>query len=322
MPHPHDTTSGIQMDAFLAGSPAGIPGAWREALRVHGLPGGVSVSCFDGERLPPWEFPSEGSSAFSLCVLLEGRMRATLEGGRMLDLREGMTAFMLSGQPMRGWNVLDEGKGRRFRMVDFHLTPQAIGALAGPHLAAVRDCPEHACGMAQGETILGSLHASSTLRRAACDILACDYPRGHLHDLYLGAKTQEALAALLHDLARLCRPQPLSVLADHKRLQEARAIIERHFDEDWSARSLARAVGLNEKRLQAGFQALFGQSFLACLTHIRMQAALHMLEHGASVTETASSVGYASLSHFSKIFRQHMGIRPGRWVMEHAARTK
>ncbi|MDR2637599.1 MAG: AraC family transcriptional regulator [Zoogloeaceae bacterium] len=315
MIEPQRAAPDIQMDAFLAGSPTGVPEPWRDALRVHGLPGGGGISCFDGNRLRPWAFHSEGAPAFSLCVLLEGRMHTTLEGGRPLDLRKGMLAFMLSGQATRGENVLGGG---RFRMVDFHLAPRTLRALAGPHLAALQGCLAHDCSIPEQEMILGSLPASSTLQRAACDILSCDYPRGHIRDLYLEAKTREALAALLNERVRLHRPHPLPVPADRRRLLEARGLLERHFDEDWTVRTLAHTVGLNEKRLQAGFRALFSQTFHACLTDIRMQAAARMLERGRSVTDAALGVGYASLGHFSKAFRQHMGICPKRWAMERA----
>nr|WP_246261829.1 AraC family transcriptional regulator [Azoarcus taiwanensis] len=86
--------------------------------------------------------------------------------------------------------------------------------------------------------------------------------------------------------------------------------MEKHYAQEWTVQSLARAVGLNEKRLQQGFRALYGCAVHACLTRIRLNAAIAMLKRGTSVTETAACCGFANLSHFSRMFRGHTGITP------------
>lgn len=96
----------------------------------------------------------------------------------------------------------------------------------------------------------------------------------------------------------------------------AKAFLENAYSENWNVEALAQAVGLNEKRLQAGFQALFGCSVHECLTRIRLDAALAMLTHGFSVTHTAQSVGFSTSSHSSKTFSQHIGVPPKRWAKE------
>lgn len=79
-------------------------------------------------------------------------------------------------------------------------------------------------------------------------------------------------------------------------------------------RQLAQSVGLSEKRLQAGFLSLYGQSVHACLLGARMDAAEGLLKRGCSVTDAAYSVGFASLSHFIKAFKAHRGDTPGNWL--------
>lgn len=102
----------------------------------------------------------------------------------------------------------------------------------------------------------------------------------------------------------------LPVPADRALLNEARLMLEKSYGEEWTVQSLSRQIGLNEKRLQSGFHALFGCSVHACLTRIRLDAAVAMLKRGASVTETAASCGFGNLSHFSRIFRHHTGVSP------------
>ena len=51
-----------------------------------------------------------------------------------------------------------------------------------------------------------------------------------------------------------------------------------------------------------------------------MDTAADMLAKGASVTETAYAVGFSSLSHFSKVFRNAKGAAPKQWALgSHAA---
>ncbi|SDE65325.1 helix-turn-helix domain-containing protein [Rhodospira trueperi] len=59
---------------------------------------------------------------------------------------------------------------------------------------------------------------------------------------------------------------------------------------------------------------LIGTSVHAHLRAVRLAAAMAMLGSGRSMTETAYAVGYSSLSHFSKAFRDHAGASPCDWA--------
>jgi len=130
--------------------------------------------------------------------------------------------------------------------------------------------------------------------------------------LYLQGKANEALALTLKHVndGRRALPQP----ADRRRLAEAYHRIQRHYAQCNTVRQLAQCVGLSEKRLQAGFLSLYGKSVHACLLEARMDAAESLLKRGGSVTDTAYSVGFASLSHFIKAFKAHRGVTPGHWL--------
>ena len=124
----------------------------------------------------------------------------------------------------------------------------------------------------------------------------------------------EAIACFLSE--NITRQEAaLPVPGDRRRLFEAREMLEASYAQDWKVSSLARAVGLNENRLQTGFQALFGVSVHACLIRIRIDAAVRMLMGGASVTDTAYAVGFSHLSHFSRTFRNHTGVSPKQCAM-------
>jgi AraC-like DNA-binding protein len=74
---------------------------------------------------------------------------------------------------------------------------------------------------------------------------------------------------------------------------------------------LARRVGLSGNRLSQGFQEIYGHTPFAYLREMRLNRARRLfLETGMNVTEVAFSVGYNSLSHFSKSFSRQFGIHP------------
>ncbi|MDR1063136.1 MAG: AraC family transcriptional regulator [Azoarcus sp.] len=292
---------------------AGVHEGWRHAMHLYQPCEGLCVSCINGHPGSKWAFRAEGPSAFSVNILLEGRMQAAFDDGAVLDAQSGSAILMATGQYATGWDVLDGQSENIFRMVSIHMPQTAMTSLTGLQIDNLR---KRVCAIAGDQphidAFLGVAPASSGLQRMAYDLLGFGYtyPSACIsRNLYLRAKALEAIACFLRENLA---PQEttLPVPADRPRLIEARVLLERTYGEDWSVQSLARVVGLNEKRLQSGFQALFGCSVHACLTRIRIDTAITLLQRGSSVTETASTVGFANLSHFSRIFRSHTGISP------------
>lgn len=72
---------------------------------------------------------------------------------------------------------------------------------------------------------------------------------------------------------------------------------------------LARETGLNQLKIKRGFKLLFGISVYALFQRERMEQARRLLQ-SRSVTETATSLGYSNLSHFSAAFRKQFGMLP------------
>lgn len=170
--------------------------------------------------------------------------------------------------------------------------------------------------MAHVDTCMSSMPVFSALQRIAGEIGRCGYPDCRARNAYLCAKVAEALAVVLDRYT--CEQGSASILravpADRPRLLRARTLLENRYGGAWEVAALTRAVDLNEKRLQAGFQALYGCTVHECLTRIRLYVALAMLASGFSVTYTAQAVGFANISHFSKVFRQNIGMPPKQWA--------
>jgi len=301
----------------------GVHEDWRHAVHTYQPCAGMFVNCINGQSASKWAFAAEGPSAFSVNILLAGRMQAALDGGGALDVRAGSAVLMATGQYASGWNVLDGQSEGALRMLSIHIPQAYVADLLRLDMGELRRRVRSANGGEQShiDAFLGVMPASSSLQRVAGDLLGfgCTYPAACVsRDLHLRGKAFETLAYFLQENLAQQHVSELRVPGDRQKLRNARALMEKGYDQKWSAAQLAKAVALTEKRLQEGFQALWGCSVNSLLIRIRLDAAITMLQRGTSVTETAFSCGFASLSHFSRAFRSHTGISPKQCSMGRA----
>lgn len=293
---------------------SGVPVEWASMFGRIELNNGISIGSMQGRARTEWEVRAKSPPMFCIAVMLDGRLRTALDGGAMLDFRPGMVSLMSTGATTCGWNRFSGHPG--FKMVDIRLTPDALCQFTGQTVLPLRGKMLHDCSLPGLDAFMGCTPASTSLMRVANDVLGCRMGSGAARRLYMRAKALEALAIVLDGLASSGgTARPLPVPADRQRLLRAKSLLESGYGQSWTVPALASAVGLNEKRLQSGFQSLFGLSIHAQLTQIRMDAAADMLTKGASVTETAYAVGFSSLSHFSKVFRSIRGMAPKQWAL-------
>lgn len=78
---------------------------------------------------------------------------------------------------------------------------------------------------------------------------------------------------------------------------------------------LARAAGMSPATFYRHFRAKFGTTPAEFVNQARIQKARALLSaEGASVTEVAFEVGFQSVSHFARVFKQATGETPGDYV--------
>lgn len=159
-------------------------------------------------------------------------------------------------------------------------------------------------------------HVGSACRpvlEAVHQILACPYA-GSFRRVYLECKSMELLA---HQLASMAKPGHLQKEGfrlsafDVERLHDAKALIDRQFDDPPSIAQLARLVGLNKNKLTSGFRQLFQASIFDYCTSCRLDHAKNLIEtRGYNITEAALSVGYAHPCSFTRAFKRRFGFPP------------
>ena len=141
---------------------------------------------------------------------------------------------------------------------------------------------------------------------ATCQML------GPTRDLYLGGKALELAALSAQFLSGEGRPveEPRITCSEVERIHAARDLLVGALQEPPSLDTLASRVGMNPRKLTAGFRKVFGASVFGYLQEYRLREAHRMLcDEEANVSTVAYRVGY-SPAHFSIAFRKRYGISP------------
>ena len=98
---------------------------------------------------------------------------------------------------------------------------------------------------------------------------------------------------------------------DKERILYAREYLLAHMDNPPTIPELARIAGVNEYKLKKGFREVFGNSIFAYLTDYKLeQARMQLLEKTKTATELFQELGYSSVQHFSKAYKNKFGVSP------------
>ena len=92
-----------------------------------------------------------------------------------------------------------------------------------------------------------------------------------------------------------------------------RDFMRAHFDKPLTLADYAHLTGRSERSFRRDFRARFGESPKKWLVARRLERAHELLHAPASppVHAIAEEVGYASASHFIKLYRERFGVTPG-----------
>jgi AraC-like DNA-binding protein len=99
----------------------------------------------------------------------------------------------------------------------------------------------------------------------------------------------------------------------------AMELLTKRLDNPPAVEAVARAVSLSPSRFHERFVAEVGATPLEYLTRRRMERAQELLRGGASVAETAQSLGFTR-EYFTLAFRKLMGTSPAAWRDKAASR--
>jgi AraC-like DNA-binding protein len=101
--------------------------------------------------------------------------------------------------------------------------------------------------------------------------------------------------------------------ASRRAIERAREFIEQSSVEGLSLATLSQAADLSVFHFAHSFRRQVGCSPFAYAEAIRIERAKSRLKAGAALADLAAELGYADQSHFTRKFRQHQAITPGRY---------
>lgn len=198
----------------------------------------------------------------------------------------------------------------RVRLVHVHLSPAVFYALfhgdrdsLPPDLKPVLEGADHRCRIL--ETGVPAI-AGSALER-----LISGPPPGTPARLFYQGLALDLMAGQVALINTGTRTRTGLGTDDRDRVIHARDLLVQDLDAPPCLNQLARMAGLNVNKLQKGFRMLYGVSVFQYLQAYRMKQANRFFhETDMNVSQAASAVGYANVSHFSRAYKKHFNILP------------
>ncbi len=138
-------------------------------------------------------------------------------------------------------------------------------------------------------------------RGSLADRSACAYLTALLYAI-APKESPEALYRFRHVGATECSEMTQQVIS----------YLEDHYREDLRLDDIAQAVGYNKSYLCVVFKKDAGFTILDCLNTIRVHRAAELIVYSDhSLQQVADLCGFASVTHFNRVFLKYVGITPG-----------
>ena len=128
-------------------------------------------------------------------------------------------------------------------------------------------------------------------------------------------KTEELVCRLLIELEKRKDKQiyPLNK-RDVRAIYGIKEEILNHLDTPPVINDLAIKVNMSPTKLKTIFRQIFGDSIFSYYQDFRMKEAARLLkEEQLSVSDVGYQLGFSNLSHFSRLFEKHIGMKPKRY---------
>lgn len=138
-------------------------------------------------------------------------------------------------------------------------------------------------------------------------------PTTQLSHLLYDAKTLELIYLLFSKLLSRDTEQTVFVnQEDAAIIYSIRTEILKDFSVTPDLPKLAGQASMSQSKLKQQFSQIFGKSIYNYFQAERMDEAAFLLNH-FTVSETGYKVGFTNLSHFTRLFEKHHGIKPKKY---------
>ncbi|MEH3115054.1 helix-turn-helix domain-containing protein [Pedobacter terrae] len=134
---------------------------------------------------------------------------------------------------------------------------------------------------------------------------------------FLRVKAEELICRLLMELENRDEKQ-LHALNTHdiRAIYRVKQQILEHLETPPVIKELALVAHMSPTKLKRLFRQIFGDSIFSYYQQFRMQEAAHLLRaEKLSVSAVGYRLGFTNLSHFSRIFKAHIGMNPKHYAL-------
>ena len=125
---------------------------------------------------------------------------------------------------------------------------------------------------------------------------------------------------LLEMLGELARGELREESGGPRWLGTAVDLLRAEFQRNLTLEEVARKAGVHPARLSRAFRREFRQTVGEYLKELRVTYALERITGDVDLSELALAAGFADQSHFTRVFRAHMGMTPGKFREQHRPR--
>lgn len=262
-------------------------------------PGCMPFYTFDLQTMP---------LSFSFC--LSGKLDISIGGGRKRP------ASFLNERGVNAMVCLDRSSGHGRYLSDevLHaatllLHPDVLEDYWAEEMGMM---PEDCRRVLRGQEWFITLPMTPEMHQMAAETFSPRF-QGNAARLHLESCALELLALQTDRLVRNTLLQErLLNRSDEERIRAAADILVEKMVDPPTTSALARQVGVSESKLRRGFNDVFGLPPLQYLLRHRMTCARDLLtSRSLNVSQAASHVGYANVSHFIICYKRLFGVTPG-----------
>ena len=129
---------------------------------------------------------------------------------------------------------------------------------------------------------------------------------------FLRVKAEELICRLLMELEKRDEKQLYALNGrDISAIYKVKAQMLDHLDTPPVINELAVDANMSPTKLKRLFKQIFGDSIFSYYQAFRMKEAARLLkEERLSVSDVGYQMGFTNLSHFSRVFKAHIGMKP------------
>jgi AraC-like DNA-binding protein len=129
---------------------------------------------------------------------------------------------------------------------------------------------------------------------------------------FLRVKAEELICILLMELEKRDEKQLYALNSqDIQTIYKVKEQLLEHLETPPVIKELAISASMSPTKLKRLFKQIFGNSIFNYYQAFRMEeAALLLKEEKLSVSDVGYKLGFTNLSHFSRVFEDHIGMKP------------